>query len=490
MSLLIWPAVVAFLFSLVLTPLVRDGFRKWGFVDRPDNLRKLHVEAVPRVGGVAIALSYLLTLGAFTLFPLSEKLAFPVSLQIRGLIASASVVFFTGLMDDLIGLKPWQKLLGQLAAAMIAFSSGIQIHLLKGQHLELLSFPVTVLWLVACSNAFNLIDGIDGLAAGVGLFATVTTLIAALTHQNTSLVLVTVPLIGCLLGFLRYNFNPASIFLGDSGSLLIGYLLGCYGVLWSQKSATLLGMTAPLMSLAIPLLDTGLSIFRRYLRKQPIFGGDRGHIHHRLLERGFSVRRTALLMYGICALAAAFSLLQNAAANQFGGVIVVLFCGAAWIGIQHLGYAEFGIAKRFFIGGAFRKIIDEHTRLHNFEKNLSSVATLSEVWHTLREGSKEFGFEGIRLNVLNRTFEDMAALTEDSTRWQIRIPLPDSQYVNLYRNFSSDLNPSIIGAFARLIESILQQKLADPALDDMVAVSVQRASTGSVQSDTAAAVSA
>ena len=121
------------------------------------------------------------------------------------------------------------------------------------------NLPVTILWLIACTNAINLIDGVDGLATGVGLFATITTLIAALLQHNTALALATVPLAGCLLGFIRYNFNPASIFLGDCGSLFIGFLLGCYAVVWSQKAATILGMTAPLMALSIPLLDLAVA---------------------------------------------------------------------------------------------------------------------------------------------------------------------------------------------------------------------------------------
>jgi UDP-GlcNAc:undecaprenyl-phosphate GlcNAc-1-phosphate transferase len=125
------------------------------------------------------------------------------------------------------------------------------------------------------------------------------------------------PLAGALLGFLRYNFNPASIFLGDCGSLTIGFLLGCYGIIWSQKSATMLGMTAPLMALAIPLLDTGLAIGRRFLRHQPIFGADRNHIHHQLLDRGLSPRRVALILYGVGGIAAVFSLMQSMYHNRF-----------------------------------------------------------------------------------------------------------------------------------------------------------------------------
>src|SRR5207245_2267878 len=162
----------------------------------------------------------------------------------------------------------------------------------------------------------------------------------------------TAPLAGALLGFLRYNFSPASIFLGDCGSLFIGFILGCYAVIWSQKSATLLGMTAPLMALAIPLLDTGLAILRRFLRGQPILAGDRGHIHHRLLDRGLSPRTVALLLYGVCSIAALFSIL--ALRDRYTGIVIVVFCGMAWIGIQHLGYTEFGAARQLLAQRTFR----------------------------------------------------------------------------------------------------------------------------------------
>ena len=164
-------------------------------------------------------------------------------------------------------------------AACIAYAVGVQVSGIAGYLAPgWLSLPLTVLWLVACTNAFNLIDGVDGLASGVGLLAAFTTLAAALLQNNAALALATAPLVGALLAFLRYNFNPASIFLGDSGSLTIGFVLGCFGAIWSQKSATLLGMTAPLMALSIPLLDTALAVVRRFLRHQPIFkGGSQSH---------------------------------------------------------------------------------------------------------------------------------------------------------------------------------------------------------------------
>jgi UDP-GlcNAc:undecaprenyl-phosphate GlcNAc-1-phosphate transferase len=196
---------------------------------------------------------------------------------VRALLPDILVAFATCLLDDIFGLKPWMKVLGQVVAAALACHANIQIGNVAGYTIATwLQVPLTIVWLVGCSNAFNLIDGLDGLATGVGLFAAGTALLSALITGNSALAFVTAPLFGALLGFLPYNFNPASIFMGDCGSLTVGFLLGCFGVIWSQKSATLLGMTAPFVALAIPLLDTALAIARRFLRGQPLFGADRG----------------------------------------------------------------------------------------------------------------------------------------------------------------------------------------------------------------------
>ena len=268
---ILWISAFACVLSLFLTPLVRDSFARVGLVDRPDGGRKFHHHAVPRVGGIAIAVSYAAAFGILLAVPGFGGSVFERHLPaVLNLLPSAGLIFLTGLMDDLWELRPWQKLIGQSTAAVLAVLAGVRITGLSGHPLnEGVGAVLTVLWLLACCNAFNLIDGLDGLASGMGLFSTLTIFLAALLHGDLMLSLATLPLAGALLGFLRYNFNPASVFLGDSGSLLIGFLLGCYGVIWSQKSATMLGMTAPLMAMAIPLIDVLLSIFRRWLRGQP-----------------------------------------------------------------------------------------------------------------------------------------------------------------------------------------------------------------------------
>jgi UDP-GlcNAc:undecaprenyl-phosphate GlcNAc-1-phosphate transferase len=323
-----------------------------------------------------------------------------------------------------------------------------------------------VVWLVGCSNAFNLIDGMDGLAAGVGLVATVTMLLAALTQNNLPLILATMPLAGCLLGFLRYNFSGASVYLGDCGSLSLGFLLGCFGALWSEKSVTLVALTVPLLAVSIPLLDVVLSVMRRFLRNRPIFQADRGHIHHRLLDRGLSPRSAVLTMYGLCGLVAVLSLLVSALHNynQVSGLIVILFGGAAWIGIRQLDYAEFASASRMLFGGKFRRIIDVEARLKDFEATLAKADSVEDCWGHIRAGSRDFGFHEVRMSLNGKIFEDVHS---DATqpRWQLRIPLPDSQYVNFYRGFDSEMNPLVISAFVEAVQRGLEARTATPPVE-------------------------
>ena len=204
---------------------------------QPDE-RKQHAKAVPRLGGVAIMLAYAISLALFAMLPLSVSLETRNSWnQILRLLPAVGLILFMGLVDDLRGLRPFTKIVAEVAAAVTAYSAGVRI---GGD--DWWSLPLTVLWLIGTTNAINLIDGVDGLAAGVGLFAALTMFAASLIHGNILLAIVTAPLAGCLLGFLRYNFEPASIFLGDSGSFTIGFLLGCFGLIWSDKTATAIGI--------------------------------------------------------------------------------------------------------------------------------------------------------------------------------------------------------------------------------------------------------
>jgi UDP-GlcNAc:undecaprenyl-phosphate GlcNAc-1-phosphate transferase len=280
--------------------------------------------------------------------------------------------------------------------------------------------------------------------------------IAALSQHNVPLALATVPLAGALLGFLRYNFNPATIFLGDSGSLFVGFLLGCYGVVWSDKSATILGMTAPMMALSIPLLDTALAITRRFLRQKPIFGADRGHIHHRLLDRGFTPRKVVLVLYGFCGVGAVCSLTM--AQGNFSGLVVVLFCLIAWIGIGHLGYIEFDVAGRMFVDGAFRRLINCNIVLRGFEKELAAAKTPEHCWSVIHKAAKDFGFDHTEMRLAGQKYESgNDAATE--CFWNIRIPISESDYVALTRPFDTPVQTAVVAPFADVIRKTLESKI-------------------------------
>ena len=253
--------------SFVATRQVRDLATRRGWISRPPDGRHVHALPLPRLGGVAIfvafSLSLVLWLILASIYP--QLLEGFVPTTLLRIYVPACLIFCLGIYDDLHGAGPYLKFAGQAVAAAMLFAGGMRIldlPVLFGQHTFpwFVGLPLTVIWVVAITNAFNLIDGLDGLAAGSALFSTLVFFVVALVSHSWLGSLMSVALAGAILGFLRFNFNPATIFLGDCGSLTIGFLLGCAGIIWSQKSATILGMTAPMMALGIPILDAGLAI--------------------------------------------------------------------------------------------------------------------------------------------------------------------------------------------------------------------------------------
>ncbi|HEY1754074.1 MAG TPA: MraY family glycosyltransferase [Bryobacteraceae bacterium] len=462
---LLFLGFVSFGFALLLTPLVRTFFRRTGLAHRggPQSGAEAPTRPIPRAGGVAIVISYLAAYLCLLALPLHAGFLVRDSLTFAlRLLPAGGLIFLIGLADDLKGLEPWQKLAGEVAAAGAAYWAGVHLQGLAGYAAPggisaWWNLPATILWLVACTNAINLIDGVDGLATGVGLFATCTTLIAALLQNNTALALATVPLAGCLLGFIRYNFNPASIFLGDCGSLFIGFLLGCYAVVWSQKAATLLGMTAPLMALSIPLLDLAVAISRRFLRRQALFEGDHNHIHHRLLNRGFTPRKVALVLYACAAAGAVCSLVVMN--RNWSGLIILAFCMTTWIGVQHLGYVEFGVAGRLFVDGAFRRLLNSHISLESLEESLAAASTPEDCWNVLRRGCRECGFCRIEVDLAGRKFRECAEV-QPFESWKVSVPISGFSSIELYRGFGPAQQHQVVASFVDLLRRVLAPKCA------------------------------
>jgi len=463
-------ALGSIVFALILTPLTRDFFKKLGLVDQPTGGRKLHATPIPRIGGIAIVASIGLSIGLTSVFGVWAPLAQNPSIQfLIRLLPAAAIIFLVGVLDDLFTLKPWQKLLGQLIGAGTAYASGLRVMGIAGYSTaSWLTLPLTLAWLLLCTNAFNLIDGIDGLAAGAGLFATLTILFAGVIEKNDALILAAAPLGAALLGFLRYNFNPATAFLGDSGSLLLGFLLGCFGVIWSFKTATVFGMVAPLMTMFVPILDVTLSIARRFIRGQPIFGADRRHVHHRLLDRGLAPKHVVFLLYGACAFGAVLSLLQTVQRNRYSSLVIFLFCAGTWIGIQHLKYSEFRVVLSMLFGGALQRMIDTNVQLRDFESALGSCASFDEWLEHLYRQCRSLGVATVELNFNGEIFEKRFAPASHHC-WSVIIPIGEGASLHLSVPPGAAQTASAIMALADLISRKPPEKFRTVRYDPVVA---------------------
>ena len=334
--------VVAALIALLTTPLVRRLALSVGAVAEPGG-RHLHQGRVPRLGGLAVLAGGLGALGlaAMSGVALSELLA-TFGWHSGWLLAGALTVAAVGAVDDIVGLGPLAKLSFQILAGVMALAGGYGFQAvtnpLTGGVVDfgLLGPLVTLAWVVGVTNAFNLIDGLDGLAAGVGLIASLTLVAVSLIEQRPDAALLASALAGALAGFLYFNFNPARIFLGDSGSLLLGYALAVLSIQSLQKGTTTVLIIVPLLALGLPLMDTILALLRRGVMNGALLRADASHIHHRLLLRGLSHRRAVLVLYAVCVALGGLAFLAVAARGKvdvfiIGAVVVATFAGVRWL---------------------------------------------------------------------------------------------------------------------------------------------------------------
>jgi UDP-GlcNAc:undecaprenyl-phosphate/decaprenyl-phosphate GlcNAc-1-phosphate transferase len=346
-----------FLFSLllsfVLTRSVRNIATAHGWVTPPLQDRHLHQAPLPRLGGIAIFLSFLLSilvalLGSEYLLKLSPIVSWKTLFTI---LVPGTVVFLLGVYDDVYSVGPQTKFAIQVAAAVLLFAGGLRILdlpvLFGARHFGwALGLPVTILWVIGITNAFNLIDGLDGLAAGSALFSTLVVFVVAIFSGSAAVSLLTIALAGAILGFLRFNFNPATIFLGDCGSLFIGFMLSALALEGAQKAPTVIAIAIPVVSFGLPILETALSVLRRLIGGRPLFTADREHIHHKLLQRGMSHRQVVIVLYAVSALFALLSLFLLWPTGSTLGLVLAVLGTGIWIGVQHLGYLEFGELRR------------------------------------------------------------------------------------------------------------------------------------------------
>ena len=311
------------LLAALLTPFIRRLAFKVGAIDNP-NARRVNKIPMPTMGGLAIFLSFNLA----NLFLLRNQ--YP-SNQLYSLLLAQLIIIATGMIDDIYELKPKQKMLGIFLAALVVFfvvkvrMTTLTLPFLGTLSLGWLSFPITIIWILAITNAVNLIDGLDGLATGVSIIALTTSAITGfffLNVTNTFVSIMMFTLVAALLGFLPYNFHPARIYLGDTGSLFIGFMMSIFS-LYGLKNATFITIIIPVIIMGVPITDTVYAILRRWLNNKPISQADKHHLHHRLMQMGLSHRQTVLVIYGIALIFSFISLLYPLS-NLWGSVLLTI----------------------------------------------------------------------------------------------------------------------------------------------------------------------
>ena len=351
--------LVALLATLLATPLAKCIAQHLGAIDKPDE-RRINKVPIPRMGGIGIALGLV---AAVAVQVAGTKLlgwptVFVPHMQLQGvdyklLTVAVVIVFLTGAIDDVRNLKPRQKLLGQILAACVAAASGLVIgNVANPFTAELipigwLAYPITVVYLVAFTNVINLIDGLDGLAAGITAISCAAMFYLSYeAHQIDAAVLACI-LAGCCLGFLRYNFNPASIFMGDCGSNMLGFLLGVIALLGVNRVAAATTLIVPLVIAGVPIIDTFAAIVRRRRGHTAISQADTGHIQHRLIKQGFDQKQAALMIYGWSILLAAGAITMTKVALPLRFVVFILLVGVSAVFIKKLHLFEPVLLHRY-----------------------------------------------------------------------------------------------------------------------------------------------
>ncbi len=297
---LVLSIIAAFGVSIAVTPAVKTFATKVGAMDVPDHKRHIHDHPIPRMGGLAIFLGFLVSVLFFA----------DITTEVRGILLGSILIVVTGALDDVLDLKPWMKLLAQIVAAVIAVAHGVVIHVFMNPNvfsqtesiiIGSLGIPITILWIVGITNSVNLIDGLDGLAVGVSTISCITMLAVALRVSEPNVALILAALAGACIGFMPYNMNPAKIFMGDTGSQMLGYVLSTVSVLGLFKFYAVVTFVVPVLALALPLSDTIFAFFRRIIHGQSPFKADRGHFHHKLMDLGLNQKQAVAILYAISA---------------------------------------------------------------------------------------------------------------------------------------------------------------------------------------------
>jgi UDP-GlcNAc:undecaprenyl-phosphate GlcNAc-1-phosphate transferase len=400
-------AIVAFILSLVsgaaLTPLVRRLAHRFGALDHAHSSRKIHGAPIPRLGGIAIVIAFFVPMVALLLFQTGVGQLFLAEREhVIGLFVGGLAIASLGLYDDLRGANAGKKFLVQFAVAGLLYKLGFRIDILAnplGSPIELgwVSLPFTMIWIVGVINAMNLIDGLDGLAGGVALVAVVTTFLVSIQRAHPLMMLFSSALAGAIVGFLFYNFNPASIFMGDTGSMFLGFVLATTAIQTGQKASTAVAVLIPGIALGLPIMDTLLAIGRRAIRGRPLFQADKEHIHHRLMALGLSHRQTVLVLYGLCLMLGATALLLTYASSGQSAFLLIGLAVVAFVFLRTLGYVRFDRMPESNLDRKRNRAL--RAALRPLGRRLRQLHTLEEMWPIVIEASAILGATAASLHV-------------------------------------------------------------------------------------------
>ena len=390
--------------SVLLTAWVRSTAIARGWITPPASRRHLHTKALPRLGGMAIFIAFLGTLVAFIPISRLTHTEFPTR-NLLGILLPACVVFLLGVYDDVRPLQPKSKIAFQSVAAALLYFAGFGIHFsssFPGGHLvtQVIGLPLTVFWVLLITNAFNLIDGLDGLAAGSAFVSAVILFATSLLGHNDVVAVLAIALAGAILGFLPSNFYPASIFMGDSGSLFIGFLLSALALAGPHKTPNMAGVVIPIVIFGLPILDVTLAVARRIIRGQSLFRGDADHIHHKLLKRGLSQSRAVVVLYAVTVAFGAVSLVLTQSEKSLVPLLAAVAVGV-FFGVRQLHYAEFSRLPATLRGASQPgEFTLDQANIRRATESLQSCMDFRAICTILHETLQPLGFDGIRLKNL------------------------------------------------------------------------------------------
>ena len=402
--------VVAAWVAAACTPLVRELARRCGVVDRSDSYRKVDRRAVPLLGGAAIFVDFLTPIVALVLFHPNNISALVVedSGQIMALIAGGAIALGLGILDDVMHLAVRWKLLLQVVAASVAVAGGFSVTVVSNPFggpivLGWFSVPVTVFWFLGCMNALNLLDGLDGLAAGAALFVALTLLLVSVAFGNGLGMLLLACLGGAVVGFLLYNFPPASIFLGDSGSMLLGFLVAALSLLAARKAEAAVALLIPFIALGLPVFDTSLAILRRWSRKVPISAADRQHIHHLLLATGLTHKRAVLVLYAACAGLGGAALLISVGRGELTMLVIGSLVLLAFVCVRVLGAVRFSelLGRLSQDWTLSQRSAEARVAVEKALAGIRSAPTVGAAWAACRDAFNALGLDYAELLILN-----------------------------------------------------------------------------------------